>query len=223
MKRAFRLAVLFFTLVCGVCLGADGVAISIVFDTSGSMLESVNDRAGKPAQKFVVGRSAMETVVGRLDAFAKSGGKPLQVALFTFDGKAGAREVLPMGAFDAKKLKDALPGRDAIAGATPLGRATEAAALALKKAKADSRHILVLTDGANTVGPQPEAVMAAVDAKSAKDGMPVQVHFLAFDVSASVFAGVKKAGATVVSAGDEAQLVEKLSVLLEEKILLEKE
>ena len=56
-----------------------------------------------------------------------------------------------------------------------------------------------------------------------KNGAPVYFHFVAFDVDARVFAGVKKNGATLVSASDEKQLNDKLSFVLEEKILLEKE
>ncbi len=202
---------------------ADAIAIAIVFDTSGSMLVSVPGKNGQPVQKFMVARSAMETVVGRIAEFTKSSGKPVQVALFAFDGKAGSREVLPLGAFDAKRLRDALPAREAIAGGTPLGRAADAAARSLMKAKADSRHVLIITDGENSVGPKPEDAIKSLEAEMTKSGAAVQFHFLAFDVNAEVFAGVKRAGATLVSAADEKQLNEKLGILLEEKILLEKE
>jgi hypothetical protein len=65
--------------------------------------------------------------------------------------------------------------------------------------------------------------MPKLQDQGAKAGSPLQFHFVAFDVNAAVFAGVKKQGATLVSAGDEKQLNEKLTFVLEEKILLEKE
>jgi hypothetical protein len=46
---------------------------------------------------------------------------------------------------------------------------------------------------------------------------------VAFDVDAKVFAGVKKLGATVVSAANESQLNTQLEFVLEKKILLEDE
>ena len=49
------------------------------------------------------------------------------------------------------------------------------------------------------------------------------VHFVAFDVDAKVFEGVKKLGATVVEASNENQLNTQLEFILEKKILLEDE
>jgi hypothetical protein len=51
----------------------------------------------------------------------------------------------------------------------------------------------------------------------------VSVHFVAFDVDAKVFEGVKKLGATVVGASNESQLNAQLGFILEKKILLEDE
>jgi hypothetical protein len=53
--------------------------------------------------------------------------------------------------------------------------------------------------------------------------MTVSVHFVAFDVDAKVFDGVKKLGATVVGASDEKQLDTRLDDILQRKILLEEE
>ena len=47
--------------------------------------------------------------------------------------------------------------------------------------------------------------------------------FVAFDVDVRAFAGVKKLGATLLSAAHESQLNDKPGFILEEKILLEKE
>jgi glutamyl-tRNA reductase len=51
----------------------------------------------------------------------------------------------------------------------------------------------------------------------------ISVHFVAFDVAASVFAPLKKLGATVVGASDEKQLNAQLEFILQRKILLEDE
>jgi hypothetical protein len=56
-----------------------------------------------------------------------------------------------------------------------------------------------------------------------KKGSILFTHFVAFDVAASVFAPLKKQGATVVGAADEKELNGQLDFILEEKILLEKD
>ena len=108
-------------------------------------------------------------------------------------------------------------------GGTPIGGAVADATNALWKIHADSRHVLVITDGENTVGRAPDVVLPKLQNQCLKNGLVVHFHFLAFDVDAKVFGGIKKFGATLVGASDEAQLNQKLNFLLEEKILLEKE
>ena len=51
----------------------------------------------------------------------------------------------------------------------------------------------------------------------------IAYHFVAFDVNAAAFAGVKALGATVVGADDEKQLNTQLSTIVEKQILLEDE
>lgn len=222
-ERMFRLFILVLSLLAGNLRAADGIAIAIVIDTSGSMLAAAPGKDGAAVQKWQIARSALSAVSGKIADFTKTGAKPVQLALFAFDGKKSARELVALAPFDAAKLAEKMPGRESIEGGTPLGAATEAAANALLKAKADARHVIVITDGENTVGPKPETVIAALDAVALKAGKPVQYHFLAFDVDAAVFAGVKKTGASVASAANEIQLRAKLDNLLEERILLEKD
>ena len=80
-----------------------------------------------------------------------------------------------------------------------------------------------ITDGINTVGPDPAAVMPRLTQLAAQKQNRLSVHFVAFDVNAKVFDGVKKLGATVVGASDEAQLESQLEFILRKKILLEDE
>ena len=83
--------------------------------------------------------------------------------------------------------------------------------------------MLVITDGVNTVGPTPAAALAQLQQEAQKKSTSVAVHFVAFDVDAKVFEGVKKLGATVVEASNENQLNTQLEFILEKKILLEDE
>jgi hypothetical protein len=64
----------------------DDVAIAIVYDTSGSMLQPVKDASGRNAPKYQIGNRALEAIVARLEKFSKSSGKKLKVGLFTFAG-----------------------------------------------------------------------------------------------------------------------------------------
>jgi hypothetical protein len=46
------------------------IALAIVYDTSGSMKESVRDGSGKPAPKYVVANRALDAVVNRLQSLS---------------------------------------------------------------------------------------------------------------------------------------------------------
>jgi Mg-chelatase subunit ChlD len=224
MRFLLRFLFLVGTFLPGATLRAaeDDVAIAIVYDTSGSMAGQVKDSANKPAPKFEIANRALESIFKQLEQFQAKGGKKLQVGLFTFTPQGG-QAVVPLGPFDAAKLRGWLGDFKKPDGGTPLGAATAEAARALLAAKVGSRHVLVVTDGENTIGPPPEQVIPKLYDQAIKAGQSLQFHFVAFDVKAAVFAGVKKQGATLVSAADEKQLTEQLTFVLEEKILLEKE
>ena len=214
---------------CALLLGAavtfaaeDDVAVAIVYDTSGSMNDAVKGKGSTGEPKYVVANRALGAIVTRLDKFAQGGGRKLQTGLFIFRDK-GSQQAVKLGPFDAATLRAWIAGFSRPTGGTPLGTAVADAAQALIKTKAGSRHVLVVTDGENTVGPAPEALLPKVLDDSMKQSAPVFLHFVAFDVDARAFAGVKKLGATLVSAANESQLNDKLGFILEEKILLEKE
>lgn len=200
----------------------DDIAIAIVYDTSGSMNSPVKDAEGKWTPKFQIGNRAVVNIVDQLEKFSKTSPKKLQVGLFTFSPQGG-KAVVPVAAFDPVKLREWVAGFKKPDGATPLGNASSEAATALMKTKAGARHVVVITDGENTIGPAPEKTIAAINKEGMKTGNIVAFHFVAFDVNAAVFAAIKKEGATLLSAADEKQLNERLTFVLEDKILLEKE
>lgn len=233
MRGRFSAAMLFPTRLavwsCALLLGAgcafaaeDDVAIAIVYDTSGSMNDPVKGKGASGEPKYVVANRALGAIVTRLEKFAQTGGRKLQTGLFIFRDK-GSQEAVKLGPFDPAALRAWIAGFSRPAGGTPLGTAVADAAQVLIKTKAGARHVLVITDGENTVGPLPEVLLPKVLDDSMKQSAPVFLHFVAFDVDARAFAGVKKLGATLVSAANESQLNDKLGFILEEKILLEKE
>jgi hypothetical protein len=204
---------------------SDGVALAIVYDTSGSMKESVPDANGRATPKFLIANRALTAIARQVQQFAtNTDGAPrkIQSGLFVFSGSA-AREAIPMGDFDAAKLEAWANAFKNPTGATPLGQALEAAGQAVLKSPLSRKHVLVITDGQNTAGPQPAAVMPKIQQQAQSKGAALSVHFVAFDVDAKIFEPIKRLGGTVVSAANEAQLNTQLQYILQRKILLEEE
>jgi len=201
----------------------EGVAVAIVYDTSGSMKDPVRDATGKLAPKYKIANKALEAILDRLEAYARSGaGRKVEAGLFVFNGSA-ARAAVPFGPFDAKAMKDWVSRFNNPQSGTPLGTALQTAGRAALASKLSRKHILVLTDGINTLGPDPAQTLPLLKQEFARAGQTLSAHFVAFDVAARVFDGVKKQGATVVGAADERQLNTQLEFILQHKILLEDE
>lgn len=203
----------------------EGVALAIVYDTSGSMHEAIRDRAGKSSPKYVIANRALTGIANQLEKFAKSpeaANLKVHTALYTFEGQ-GAKAALPLGPFDAARLKDWAAKFRSPRGDTPLGNALKAAGECVMGSPLSRKHVLVITDGMNTAGPQPSVTLPPLQKRAAQEQAALLVHFVAFDVDAKVFSAVKRLGATVVGAADEPQLNAQLDYILRKKILLEDE
>jgi uncharacterized protein YegL len=203
----------------------DGLALAIVYDTSGSMKEQVKDANGKLTAKYVIANRALDAIARRMEQFATNTGaglRKISAGLFVFQG-TGARQAVPFGPLDAPALQRWAKAFTNPDGGTPLGNALTAAADTVLKSGLSRKHILIITDGVNTVGPDPAATLPKARQLAQQKEALFSVHFVAFDVDAKVFAGVKKLGATVVGAANETQLNEQLGFILEKKILLEDE
>jgi hypothetical protein len=201
---------------------SEGVALAIVYDTSGSMKEPVRDREGGSTAKYVIANRALLSVVQQLQAFGTNSSRPLEVGLFVFQGD-GAREAVKFGPFDPQALQNFARRFSAPNGNTPLGNALGAAAHKVLSSPQPRKHVLIITDGVNTAGEPPAVVLPRLKAEADQKKSSFAVHFIAFDVNAGVFSGVKKQGATVVAAADEKQLNSQLEYILQRKILLEDE
>jgi len=204
----------------------DGLALAIVYDTSGSMKEQVRDRNGKLAPKYIIANRALEAISKHIQAFAtnatSNGPRTVHAGLFVFDG-SGAKQAVKFGSFDASTFQTWAQRFSAPQGGTPLGDALNAAAQAVLHSSLPRKHVLVITDGINTVGPDPAAVMPGLTQMAEQKQNRLSVHFVAFDANAKVFDCGKKLGATVVGASDEVQLNSQLEFILQKKILLEDE
>ena len=231
MKMILSLAVLIALAVLGQgttgnAAEEDGVALAIIYDTSGSMHDSVRDSTGHSSPKYVIANRALSAVVRQIQAFAsnQAGGAPRKVeaGLFVFQGDS-AREAVKFGPFDASALDDFARKFSSPSGNTPLGNSLTVATRRVLSSPLSRKHVLIITDGMNTEGPTPAEVMPRLLRQAQEKQATVSVHFVAFDVAAKVFDPVKKLGATVVGASDEKQLNTQLEYILQRKILLEEE
>jgi len=211
------------------CLWAadeDGVAVAILYDTSGSMKQTVRNAAGGTSPKYVIANRALVAIARQIQSFATNAasGTPRKIhaGLFIFSGDS-AREAVKFGPFSEAALEDWANNFSNPSGNTPLGNSLNVAARAVLNSPLVRKHVLVITDGENTAGPPPSAVMPKLKEQAAQKQTTLSVHFVAFDVAAKAFDSVKKQGATVVAAADEKQLNTQLQFVLQKKILLEEE
>ncbi len=206
--------------------GAEGVAVAIVYDTSGSMNNPVRDGTGRMTPKHVVAKRALEAVVRQLQTFVRAAPadapRTLHAGLYVFSGKSPT-EFIRLAPFDGKNVDIWTRNLPPPSSGTPLGNALETASHAVLKSPLSRKHVLVITDGINSVGPDPARVLPGIQALAQKKHADLSVHFIAFDVDANVFDPLKKLGVTVAGAANEAQLNTQLGFILEKKILLESE
>jgi hypothetical protein len=231
MKRIRSLAALTAVALAGLncatrTLAEEGVALAIIYDTSGSMHDPVPNQSGGTSPKYLIANRALIDVARQIQSFATntSAGtsRKIETGLFIFHN-AGAREAIPFGPFDAAALQNWARHFSHPNGNTPLGNALNTAGRAVLDSPLSHKHVLIITDGMNTAGPPPSAILPRLKELAQRQGSSLSVHFVAFDVDAKQFDSVKKQGATVVGAADEKQLNSQLDFILQRKILLEDE
>jgi hypothetical protein len=221
------LAVLLLPGMAGTRCGAattDGVALAVVYDTSGSMRDPVPDGTGKRSPKYLIANRALEAIARRIGRFAggPGGTRAVEAGLFVFSDR-GARLAVPFGPFKAEDFQAWARRFDRPQGGTPLGAAIADAGRAVLASNLSRKHVLVISDGESNIGLDPAGAMAELKRQADRQQTTLALHFVAFDVDAKVFEAVKKLGATVVGAANETQLNTQLEFILEKKILLEDE
>jgi hypothetical protein len=198
-----------------------GIAVSIVYDGSGSMADKVPGADHQPTPKYRIANKAIGSIVRQLVAFSQDKHVEVQAGLVYFvAGKI--HQAIPLTGLtpaSAASFMDWAGNFTTPSGGTPLGLAIREAQHQLDPSHCSHKHILVITDGVSNSGISPDRVVHAIRASP----NPIPVYFVAFDINASVFDPVKAQGASVVSASDEAQLNVEINHLLGQKILLEAE
>ena len=197
-----------------------GLAAAVLIDVSGSMKERVRGESGA---KIEVARRAAIDLVEQFARYATDHPKEtvrLSVSEFSSrDGEPDVREVVSMGAPDLARARAAIE-RMKPDGGTPIGTAIIEAKRALDATGLARRHLLVVTDGENTDGASPQAVVAAIGRRPEVERP--SLYFVAFDIEASRFNGVRTAGGLVFEAASGKALGQTIDSLLRGKILIEK-
>jgi von Willebrand factor type A domain len=227
-KLPFIAALIGITLASGsaraFALDAEGVAVAVLYDTSGSMREMVPDQNGKSSPKYVIANRALIAIANQLEAFATNATSPhkVEAGVFIFDHNT-ATPTVPFGSLNAEAIRSWANGYSKPAGNTPLGNALNVAGRTVLSSSLPRKHVLIITDGMNNFGPAPSAVLPKLKQAAEKKGTSFSAHFVAFDVAAKVFDPVRNQGATVVAAANEKELDSQIHFILEKKILLEDE
>jgi hypothetical protein len=201
----------------------DGLAAAILIDVSGSMDDRVTGEDGRRARKIDVARRAARELVEQFASYADGHpGEPVLLGIYEFsrrDSQPDCRPVIPMSAPDRARADEALSRLDP-EGGTPIGQAMVTAKQALDATGLSRRHLLVVSDGENTDGFRPEDVAAAIARRP--DAERPSIYFVAFDIEARRFNGVREAGGLVLSAANARELNNTLDMLLKGNILVEK-
>jgi len=204
----------------------DGIALEVVYDTSGSMNEPAPDGAGGSKPKYQMAIRALGAIVDRLQLYVTNAPvnapRKLQFGMIVFsDGSA--KQAVRFGDFKADAILVQMKTLAKPSGGTPLGVAVKMAWQTVLASPLTKKHVIVVTDGENTLGSDPVAVLPALREQATRQGAAVSVHFVAFDVDAKVFGPLKKQDVTVIGAANAKELDGRLQYILERKILLEDE
>src|SRR5262245_53540711 len=97
------LAVLGVSATPAIAAEEEGVAVAILYDTSGSMKSPVKDATGRYSPKYIIANRALEAIAGRLESFATNraaGPRKVHAGLFVFRSDQ-PHPALPLGPFNA--------------------------------------------------------------------------------------------------------------------------
>jgi Mg-chelatase subunit ChlD len=191
-----------------------GAAVAILIDTSGSMREQA---PGDTRPKHVVAQEALQAMLDATDAFvAKRPDFPIKIGIYTFSSSVS--RVLPIQLYNRDGVRAALAQLPRPGGGTAIGDAMRDARPDLYRAGVFRKYLLVVTDGDNTNGRDPDEIARAIFRKS--EGA-VQIYFVAFDTSPQKFAFLKEVGGDVIAAGSGPELRTALDGIYQGRILAE--
>jgi hypothetical protein len=154
----------------GTAANEEGIALAIVYDTSGSMRDAVKATNGQPSAKYVIANRALVAVAKQIQSFVTNSaavGRRVECGLFVFE-RSGARAAVPFGPFEREKIEEFAQNFKSPEGSTPLGNALLVAGEAVLRSPLKSKHVLVITDGVNTSGPDPSMTLPKLKQEAAQ-------------------------------------------------------
>lgn len=205
-----------------------GISVVIAMDASGSMADPPAS-GGRP--KYIQAAQALAEVVGVLERIAATSppGQVIKVGLLTFN--ENVKPTLPLTVLEGpglRMLKSVAGDTDRFypGGKTALGKTIEVGAEWLAQSQTILRSLIIITDGENTEGVEPETSLAALYANrnSATTAdftvstSSTLVSFIGFDVASDYFQNFASLGARVTAAADRTELARALSSILEADI-----
>ena len=94
---------------------------------------------------------------------------------------------------------------------TPLGRSLAVAERDLDSHATGRKYVVLLTDGMNNSGREPDEVFRSIQETNAREGdFPTQLYVVAFDTDRENFAPLQSLGATIFGANQEEELTKVL-------------
>ncbi len=192
-----------------------GASVAILLDQSGSMDDPPGEGGDIP--KYQLAREALAQVMAQTDSFvAKQTGFPVNIGLYTFDRHV--RKVLPIAPYDRAALTTALESLPDPSGNTAIGDAMAEATRDLYAAGTIRKYLLVVTDGENTTGREPDEVAREIARRS--EGA-VKLYLVAFDIDSEKFGFVNEVHGAVMEAKNAIALRANLDTLYRGRILAE--
>jgi Mg-chelatase subunit ChlD len=191
-----------------------GASIALVLDVSGSMADKA---AGDNRPKFAVAQEALQAMLEATDSFVVTQpGFTVNVGLYTFS--SSVTQVVPIKAYNRDELRGALASLGRPKGGTAIGDAMDRAREDLYKAGTIRKYILVVTDGENTDGREPDRVAREIAQRS--EGA-VRQYFVAFDIDKRRFAFLEEVNGEVFGAANGLALRASLDSIYRGRILAE--
>ncbi len=192
-----------------------GASVAILLDQSGSMEDAPDSGGDTP--KYRIAREAIAQVLAQTDSFVTLHPDfQVNVGLYVFDGDV--RMELPIARYRGSALTAALANLPEPSGNTAIGDAMQRATRDLYAAGTIRKYLLVVTDGANTSGREPDVVAREIARRS--EGA-VKLYMVAFDIDAARFGFVNEVRGAVLHANDGPGLRASLDTLYRGRILAE--
>jgi Mg-chelatase subunit ChlD len=196
-----------------------GIAVAILIDNSGSMNDPTPEDRDLP--KAFVARAAVAAMLDETQQFTRAHPDvPVKVAILRFSGEREVVTMLPMARYDSAAVRAALERMPRPRDGTAIGAALQAGCVAVTRAGAFRKHLLVVTDGQNTDGLPPDVVGPEIWRRS---NGSVHLHFVAFDTDSARFGFLQDVQGSLLAAGNGARLRSALDEIYQQRILAESE